>query len=283
MIFLSIILIIGILTSFTDLKNKKIYNQHLAIGAILGFIAITYAAFFKHEYVFFHIINGLIAFLIGLILHHSAIWRGGDAKLFTLYAFLMPSLKHNPDLFSEPTNLFVCSFIIGMFILAPILIKDMILNYNTIIRNLILPSTCMGIFTGIGTMALFSWIFFPIFSLARITNPVIVLTISYLIFNWGYSPQSKINLKKILTESILGYTFGFLMRILLFPDSLSYTALSRYIIMITLSTAISICIHTTFNHFRNYQERIPFAPLLFIGCILSYTPFLTWITHFLPR
>ena len=99
MFFLPYILIIGLLTTFTDLKNKKIYNQHLGLGAIVGLIAIAYAAVLTHEHVFFHFVNGLVSFLIGLILHRSSVWRGGDAKLFTLYAFLMP-IRHTAICFS---------------------------------------------------------------------------------------------------------------------------------------------------------------------------------------
>src|SRR5208283_4575116 len=113
MLILSVILIIGVLTTFTDLKNKKIYNQHLALGTVLGIIAIVYAAVFNHEHAIFHITNGLVAFLIGVILHRSALWRGGDAKLFTLYAFLMPTPIYNHIPFSSMISLFACSFIAG--------------------------------------------------------------------------------------------------------------------------------------------------------------------------
>jgi hypothetical protein len=60
---------------------------------------------------------------------------------------------------------------------------------------------------------------------------------------------------------------------------LSFPALTRYFTMLTLSTTISICIRTTFDHFKDYHERVPFAPLLFMGCILSYTPFLTRLMY----
>ena len=77
--------------------------------------------------------------------------------------------------------------------------------------------------------------------------------------------------------------YGFSMRLWLSPDSLSLPTLTRYILMITLSVTISTCIHTTFNHFKDYHDRVPFAPLLFIGCALSYTPFLTRIVHLVTR
>ena len=64
------------------------------------------------------------------------------------------------------------------------------------------------------------------------------------------------------------------MRLWLSPNSLSFQALLRYIMVIMLSTTLSTCIHTTFNHFKDYHERVPFAPLLFLGCILRLYHFL---------
>ncbi len=278
MAYLSIILIIGILTTFTDLKSKKIYNQHLAIGAILGVIAASYTIIFMHENILFHIINGLVAFLIGFLLHRSALWRGGDSKLFTLYAFLMPPPVYSQILFPSVLNLFACSFIAGTIILSPIFIKDIIINHNVIVNALFLPAKRQALFQAIMRISFFSCVLFPFYYLARITNPIIILTIMYIVFSWRYDKVKTYYiiefLKKNLIVFSIGFVFGLLMRLWLSPHSLSYSALTRYIIMVTLSTTISTCIYTTFNHFKDYQERVPFAPLLFIGCILSYTPFL---------
>jgi Flp pilus assembly protein protease CpaA len=290
MLFFPTILIIGVLTTFTDLKSKKIYNQHLGLGAILCLIAIAWAAFFRHEHVLFHIINGLVAFLIGFIMHRSALWRGGDAKLFTLYAFLMPAPAFNHLPFPGVISLFACSFIAGTVILIPVFIKDIIIHHKTIANDLFLPAKRHALYDGIGTMCLGSWMLFPFYYLARITNPVIILTIMYLIFNFGYTPRKEAKkdyvikyFKKNFIKFSICVVFGFLMRLWLSPNSLSYPALTRFIIMITLSGTISTCIHTTLSHFKDYQERVPFAPLLFIGCVLSYTPFLTGLMHLVTR
>ena len=285
MVFLSIILVIGVLTTLTDLKNKKIYNQHLGLGALLGLIAAAYTVIFKHENILFHINNGFVAFLIGFLLHRSALWKGGDAKLFTLYAFLMPVPVYSHILFPSVINLFACSFIAGTAILIPVFIKDIIINHNAITNDLFLPVKRRALFDAIVTVIFFSWILFPIYYLARITDPVIILTISYLIFNWGYSLKEVEkdyvvkNIKRMFFPLSAGIIFGFLTRLWLSPDSLSFPALTRYTFRVALSAAVLTCIHTTFNHFKDYRERVPFAPLLFIGCILSYTPFLTKLIH----
>jgi hypothetical protein len=254
----------------------------------------------RHESVLFQITNGLVAFPIGFLLHRAALWKGGDAKLFTLYAFLMPppaAFNHVP--FPSTVSLFACSFIAGTIILFPVFIKDIIVNHTTIINKLFLPTKRQALFKGIGKVILYSWVTFPLYyflkstqipflveHLEKITNPVIILTILFLFFSTGYKIKKEATsnflvkfFKKNFLELAIGIVFGFVMRLWLAPHSLSYPALKRYIIMITLSSVISIYIHSTFNHFKNYQERVPFAPLLFIGCMLSYTPFLSTIMH----
>ena len=286
MIFLSIILIIGVITTSTDLVKKKIYNQHLAIGAALCLIAIVYTAIFKHEHVLFHIANGLVAFLIGFFLHRVTLWRGGDAKLFTLYAFLMPTPVFNHLLFPSVVSLFSCSFIAGTAILIPFFIKDIIINRQMIARELSLPSKRQAQFKAIARVVFSSWILLPFYYVARITNTVIILTVSYLFFSWGYNSRKEAEKHYIINffrkewiELSIGIIFGFVMRLWLSPNSLSFPALARFLIMITLASGLSTCIFTAIGHLKEYRDRVPFAPLLFAGCMLSYTPFLTRLIH----
>ncbi len=287
--FLSIILIIGVLTTFTDLKSKKISNQHLMIGAVLGLIVTAYAAIFRHEQVLFHIVNALVAFLIGLFMYHFDLWRGGDAKLFTLYAFLMPTPVYSHLLFPTVVSLFACSFIAGTIILIPVLIKDFIINHNAIANNLLLPAKRQALFKGIIKIIYFSWILFPCYYLARqylarIPNSVIILTLMSFFFSGRVQKAKKHYIIGFFKENFIllsiGFIFGFLIRLWFSPNSLSYPALTRYIIMITLTATISTCMYTIFSCFKDYHERVPFAPLLLTGCVLSYTPFLTWVIHF---
>jgi Flp pilus assembly protein protease CpaA len=290
MLFLSPILFVGALTTFTDLKSKKIYNQHLIMGAVLGLLVTGYAAAFRHEQVLFHFINGIAAFLIGLLLHRFSLWRGGDAKLFTLYAFLMPAPAYNYVPFPSAVSLFACSFIAGMVILIPVFIKDIIINHKVIANSLALPATRQALFKAIARIAGSSWVLFPFYYLAKITNPVIILAVSYLFFSWGYEIKKEAQkhyiiefLKNDFIELFVVIVFGFSMRLWLYPNSLSYPALTRYIMMITLTVTLSSCLHTALGHLKEYRDRVPFAPLLFIGCALSYTPFLTQLTHMVAR
>jgi len=355
MIFSFLILAIGVFTSFTDIKSKKIYNHYLTIGAVGGLAAVVFTAVWAHENILFHFINSLIAFLGGAFFYRIGVWKGGDAKLFMLYAFLMPALPRGLLLFSSAVNLFACSFIVAMIIMMPILIKDVISNRNVIAKKFWEKRTAW--FMGILISVIFSWIMFPIYHLARFTsNPVLILTFSFFIFLKGYKDTRKIeavaikskllavssNGKKILGELIdhdiledfpptgvrlfpnmdtkketvreiakddfdkiwmilqeakegkaknhfianfiknnfillcAGILFGFLMRLRFFPNSLSWPNLTFTILNIGLFSGLSACLQITFDCLGKYKDRIPFAPLLFIGWGLCYTPFLTW-------
>lgn len=282
-IFLGIILILGILTASTDLWQKKIYNIHLIIGTGLGLIGAWHALLIDPKIIVPHLANGCLAFLIGWLLYHLKIWRGGDAKLFGLYAFLMPPPGQGAIPFSSVFFLFACSFIIATIIIMPIFIKDIILNYGSIAKNIWARRD--AIFQGATTSIFFSWIIFPIYYIAEVTSPIIILTISYFMFIWGYHYDGKevqkhymINfLKKKYIELSSGILFGFLIRLWLAPNSLSWAILIHSILKIGIFTTVSVCIYTALEHLKEYRERVPFAPLLFVGCVLSYTSFLTWV------
>lgn len=274
-IFLSIIFITGILTIITDLRIKRIYNKHLVIGLLLGLLASFYATIWTHEDIIYHIVSGIIGFITGLCLYRFGVWKGGDAKLFALYAFLMPPINSNVTLFSNVISLFSCSFIIGMLIILPIFIKDILINRKELATELFSAEKSPALIIAVIRTIFFSWMLFPFYYVVSGINPSITLIVTYVIFRMGYS--SKSSFKYLLLEIPGSLIFGVLMRFWLRPESLLPLALAHYLIVITLSTTFSICIYTTMNFLKDYRDRVSFAPLLFAGCILSYTPFLKGI------
>jgi len=93
-----IILIIGLIITFGDLKEGKIKNKWIKFGLIIGFTIYLFniiclliikqdIAWQNYEYILW---NTLIAFIFGFVLWYLKLWAGGDAKLFTLYVFLIP-------------------------------------------------------------------------------------------------------------------------------------------------------------------------------------------------
>lgn len=281
-LFLTVILITGILTIITDLKSKKIYNQHLILGTVLGVGVTIYSLVFAGENVLFHFINSLVAFVIGFCFYHFDLWRGGDAKLFILYAFLMPPIKGLSPVLSSTINLFTCTFTAGIVIFLPIFFKDFTANKNGefFLENLKKP------FNSTKLTILFSWMLYPVYYLAinyfaKIINTAIIFQLTtYIIFYITRRCLDKLMKINYITAS-LGIAFGFFMRLLLNPHSLSWPTLPHSILNIGLYSFLSSLIYATQTDFERYRDRVPFAPLLFIGCLLSYTPFLGWIKRFI--
>jgi len=279
LIFPAIILITGIFTITSDLKNQKIYNSHLITVAILGLVAIIYVALAFHEDLRFHLINALIASVIGVCLYKFDLWRGGDAKLFALYAFLMPALGGTPALFFGTINLFACSFIAGMIILLPLLLMNIAANYGTVTDKILSREKLLSATTiTIG----FSWILFPVYHIARLIHfPAVSLVITYLIYYLAYHFLRRIQANVCIVGG--GIIFGFLMRLWIDPYSLSWQVLPYAILKIGFYSALSGFMYAALRILKERHDRVPFAPLLFIGCVMSYTPFLTWIIHLIRR
>jgi hypothetical protein len=112
-LILPIILIIGLIVIYQDFKDGKILNKWIKLGLFLGLvyyfllIIITVLGYFDvlsidyypFEYYGYVLLNTLIAFILGFILWYFKLWAGGDAKLFTLYAFLIPLLFYSASFY----------------------------------------------------------------------------------------------------------------------------------------------------------------------------------------
>ena len=98
-----IAIILGIVSSITDLKDKKIYNKNILIALIIS--AISYAIFFKQieiGYIPNFIMNLIITIVISFLFCYFKIWAAGDAKLFLAITFMIPYKIYEV----EVTNIF---------------------------------------------------------------------------------------------------------------------------------------------------------------------------------
>ena len=80
---------LGVVSSITDFKNKKIYNKNIIIA--VGLSGLTYLIFFKQiENLQSYLINLIISIIISFIFFYLKIWAAGDAKLFIAIVFMIP-------------------------------------------------------------------------------------------------------------------------------------------------------------------------------------------------
>lgn len=116
-LFIALALIIGLIVTIEDFRFDKIRNKWVITGLLGGLIlnvgSIVFYLITKQGINWLSysdiLINTLIAFIFGFILWHFKIWAGGDAKLFTLYVFLIPFTCYAKWLFVywPPLNLLI--------------------------------------------------------------------------------------------------------------------------------------------------------------------------------
>ena len=115
---LFLICLLGLATSFTDLREGLIPNKFVFPAIAAAFILNFLNGF---EFVPF-LVNGFLAFLLGFLLWLASLWSAGDAKLFLAFALLVPfSFYSTASLFPAFTilvNSFVPIFILLLALVA---------------------------------------------------------------------------------------------------------------------------------------------------------------------
>lgn len=90
---------ISIVAAYTDIKYGKIFNKLIVVGLVYGtglILALTlYNSIFLHQagnytYLGQVCLNTLCALITGYYLWNKNLWSAGDAKLFMVYALLLP-------------------------------------------------------------------------------------------------------------------------------------------------------------------------------------------------
>jgi len=93
------LVIIGVSSTYSDLKYGKIKNKLLLYATIYFLVLYSFLGIYNFlilqqnqniKYLLLLMINGGIAFVVSYAMWHLNLWAAGDAKLFTLYAFLIP-------------------------------------------------------------------------------------------------------------------------------------------------------------------------------------------------
>lgn len=98
-LFLIPLIVIGGITSYSDIKYGKIKNIHLLLGFIYVLFLYSFLFFYSYfviyqtsnsKYLVDLMLNGSISFIVGYLLWHFNSWAAGDAKLFFIYSLLIP-------------------------------------------------------------------------------------------------------------------------------------------------------------------------------------------------
>jgi len=114
---LPMILLLGVITSYEDIKYGKIRNKWIFLALIYAFIVYHILFFFHNVYFLtvnnFYILiaNGILSIVVGAILWRLGMWTAADAKLFFAFMILLP-----PALSFGRVNFYFFDYLVNTFI-----------------------------------------------------------------------------------------------------------------------------------------------------------------------
>ncbi|MDE2221581.1 MAG: prepilin peptidase [Candidatus Omnitrophica bacterium] len=271
-----LVLLLGLVTSYTDITEKKIKNVHLiVIGAAavaLGLMqAPPHPASAPDTFV-----NVLVASAIGIPLFISRMWRGGDVKLFIVYSLLMPATGQEGVFLASPVVLFISSFLAALMIVLPFEIYEVFWTNRLSLKSKeIYWDNIKLAFLG---FASFNWIIFSFFyKLKFFKYPLVVAVFSVLLFpflnRWvmKWAQNALGHWRNIIMLAVMA---GFIIHLLFIPREFFWTELGRSVRSIFIFSTIFFIFKCAIDKANVSKERMPFAPMLMIGYYASYTGFL---------
>lgn len=127
--FLPYILLLGLITSYTDIKHSKIRNKWILLGLAYAFLAystlvviysLNPAAAVRWKYLLEVLTNFLFSVILGFGLWYLRLWTAGDGKLFIAYSVLIPLSVYSNGYqkWVPSTTLFLNTFAIGLIAMS---------------------------------------------------------------------------------------------------------------------------------------------------------------------
>ena len=217
--FLPMIPLLGIVTSYEDIKFGKIRNKWVVLAIVYSVIA--YASLFllgnvyglTIDSIFRIAFNAMLALAIGFALWHMGLWRAGDAKLFFAFVMLVPI--HSKG-FSSFFVILAATFVPVMaYFLAQIFLKtsyeEKLSHFKRALESKTMLRIALFIF-GISWLAQISLNYFGLRG-----NIFLLLLIMYLLYNFVEKVFKfdfiyivlAVSLARILFDKSI-YTFSFL-------------------------------------------------------------------------
>lgn len=274
-LFFLLLILTGVITSYTDVRKKKIKNLHLLV--IVSIALLSYGIFLKSGQLKLTpalLINPLIGLSLGFILYRAGLWHAGDAKLFSTYCLLLPVQHYSPALPFSCFSLFINTFLISsvlIFILSlKEIIKNIIGNKREIIKKVI----------SLNTARYFARILTVTFALSWMLGPVIrslpfksSLFIDFCILFFCYLVIYRV-LNKIKSKFIFALVFfcGLTLRYIAMPGFFNAVNLIVYLLSTLGLAAIFYFINVVMRLNKQSPTRVPFAPFIFLGALMTIAP-----------
>ena len=98
---MTIILMLGIYVTYTDIRNGIIQNKALLFAIIVGIVInIIYYGAYARDFLQIYIVNLLVMIIFAIILYGFHFWAAGDSKLLICVNFLFPARFYDNEAFS---------------------------------------------------------------------------------------------------------------------------------------------------------------------------------------
>jgi hypothetical protein len=298
--FLPAIFLIGIVTSYQDVKYGKIKNKWIVPGLVwgLGIYSALYSWIFLGKYLIFlpeassHIsytylnhalINALISFAVGYASWYFDMWSAGDAKLFFLFCFLLPLTHYSRSYLAIYPSL---ALILNIFIpvLIYLLLHNLYLFFGDLskkepsFQNLSFLLRKLRTYLANNYLSLLKS--FITFALMMVAIQVIhqIVTGSASQYRWWYSGIILLPfiasrfLRRALKDN---FVFGlFLSIFIIFLATNNLSVAIRILIMIKGSFVFFVLFPLatlifSYSERKGQQQKISFAFWIFIGTIIT--------------
>ncbi len=278
----AIILILGLSTTYTDIKFNKIRNKHLLLAIALGSVAYTYLITTQQIVMNWNLTwNILIGVGIALVLYFTDTWGAGDTKLFAIFCLLMPIDKHNTILYFPSIAIFTNIFIVGLVATIILSAEEIIYHRTTRLKKLFSSQTLYLIADSF--LIIFSINWFIQTTISRLlpqASHIISIIILFIITRSIFWFKRKYKNNAIIPLVIL---FGLIARFLTY--SLSFNII-ELILQLKITAFYTFLFHGIFvildlnSSDEKNKKIIPFAPLMLVGTLLTHTNLLNWISIF---
>ncbi len=114
-ILYALIIIFGIRTSYSDIRQGKIWNKDILYGFLASSLMLLFLPSSSYPFI---LMNLVISFFVGVIFWLLGFWSPGDAKLYAMYSFMVSLLYYSPASFADYPFLMVLVYVFSPFFLV---------------------------------------------------------------------------------------------------------------------------------------------------------------------
>ncbi|MEM4266547.1 MAG: hypothetical protein QW404_00630 [Candidatus Nanoarchaeia archaeon] len=185
--FLPAILFLGLISSYTDIKQGKIKNKHILIAliyAVVVYLIIISLSTTQVRVSYFLelIVMGILTLIVGFVIWYIGLWTAGDAKLFFAYSMLIPlsvyKYMHIP--YFDSFNILINTFVpISFFLFIALLLRTSLRKKFFFLKEALKPKIVLTL--AVSLFAL-SWCIESLFNIVNLeTNYFITIPLLFLV------------------------------------------------------------------------------------------------------